>query len=258
MKPFVAPILLISLALIWLTQSITAQRPDIIVPAGSKVFESGSDRVALVELFTSQGCSSCPPADTYMSKTLRNDDLWKKYVPVAWHVDYWDRLGWPDPYGSAANTRRQYDYQKSGKINSVYTPGFVLNGTEWRGFFERRALPDSSELSAQHPKNLKATVDGKSVMIDVVEPAAGAWDIHVAVLGFGLETRVERGENARRTLTNDFVALDHQQAELSTNRTASFTLPDLSAADAKNHAIAVWITPAGELSPIQATGGWLD
>ncbi len=258
MKAFVAPILIISLALIWLTQSITAQRPDISVPTGPKVFESGSERVALVELFTSQGCSSCPPADTYLSKTLRNDDLWKKYVPVAWHVDYWDRLGWLDPYGSAANTERQYAYQKSAKINSVYTPGFVLNGTEWRGYFERRALPDSSELSAQHPKNLKATVDGKSVSVDVAEPATGEWEVHIAVLGFGLETQVERGENSRRALINDFVALDHQQAKLTATQTASFTLPDLSAAGAKNHAIAVWITAAGELSPVQATGGWLD
>jgi len=258
MKAFVAPILIISLALIWLTQSITAQRTDIIVPAGTKVFESGSQRVALIELFTSQGCSSCPPADSYLSRTLTDDDLWKEYVPLAWHVDYWDRLGWPDPYARATHTRRQYDYQKSGKLNSVYTPGFVLNGTEWRGFFERRALPENSELSALHPKNLKAMVEGNSVTIDIIEPAAGDWDVHIAVLGFGLETQVERGENARRTLINDFVALDHQQAKSSADNTASFTLPDLSTFGAKHHAIAVWIASAGEVSPIQATGGWLD
>lgn len=182
----------------------------------------------------------------------------EKYVPVAWHVDYWDHLGWRDPYGSAANTQHQYAYQKSGKINSVYTPEFVLNGTEWRGFFEYRALPDSSELSTQHPKNLKATVNENMVSVDVAEPAAGEWDVHIAILGFGLETKVGHGENSRRTLTNDFVALDHQQEKLFAKQTANFTLPELSAVGAKNHAIAIWITPTGELSPIQATGGWLN
>lgn len=268
MKPL-ALILSSALVLFVVSQFATSQDEKATATEASpspQVFESGPGPVALVELFTSQGCSSCPPADTWLSKKIKSDDgLWKSFVPVAWHVDYWDRLGWPDPFGSAAHTRRQYGYREANKVGSVYTPGFLVNGNEWRGFFQRQKLPDITADPESHPRNLKATVadDRRSVTVEVdwraehaAEADTTAWDIHVAVLGFGLETEVPRGENSGRTLINDFVALSHQQATLE-NRRASFTLPDPAAANPKRRALAVWLTPAGQQPPIQATGGWL-
>lgn len=246
--------------------SATAVSPPDSPPADRPlVFESGSRRVTLVELFTSQGCSSCPPADAFLSKKLRADGLWKKYVPVAWHVDYWDRLGWPDPLASADHTRRQYAHRDAGHATSVYTPGFFLNGGEWRGFFQRRDLPEQS--SAEATPELRVTVDGASVRVQIsgwekspAAPDAGA-EIHLAELGFGIRTEVPRGENAGRTLVNDFVVLHHQSKKTAAGaRQAEFTF-DTGKASARSKAshlaVAVWLTLPGDLVPLQATGGWL-
>ncbi len=73
-------------------------------------FESGPAQTALVELYTSEGCSSCPPADHYLSGLARDPGLWKQFVPVAFHVDYWDQLGWTDRLASAQYSDRQRSY----------------------------------------------------------------------------------------------------------------------------------------------------
>src|SRR6186713_3438579 len=100
--------------------------------AGSANFESGKTRTHVIELFTSEGCSSCPPAEAWLSKLKDEPRLWRDFVPLAFHVDYWDRLGWRDPFAARQWTARQYDYSSRWNSSSVYTPGFVLNGREWR------------------------------------------------------------------------------------------------------------------------------
>jgi hypothetical protein len=95
-------------------------------------FQSGPAPVALIELFTSEGCSSCPPAEAWLN-ALRNDaGLWRDFVPVAFHVDYWDRLGWKDILASKVFTTREHAYAARWNSSSVYTPCFVRNGAEWR------------------------------------------------------------------------------------------------------------------------------
>src|ERR1700752_821515 len=96
------------------------------------VFQSGAQKTHLIELFTSEGCSSCPPAEAWLSKLKSEPRLWKDFVPIAFHVDYWDRLGWRDPFASKEWTARQYQYSNAWKAETVYTPGFVLDGREWR------------------------------------------------------------------------------------------------------------------------------
>src|SRR3954469_11090424 len=96
--------------------------------AAEVTFESGPQRTHLLELYTSEGCSSCPPAETWFSKLKDQPRLWRDFVPVAFHVDYWDRLGWRDPFAAKTWTARQYAYSTTWKNGSVYTPGFVLNG----------------------------------------------------------------------------------------------------------------------------------
>ena len=96
--------------------------------AADRVFETGPQKTHLIELFTSQGCSSCPPAEGWLSKLKSEPGLWKNFVPLAFHVDYWDRLGWRDPFAAKEWTARQYQYSTNWKSESVYTPGFVLDG----------------------------------------------------------------------------------------------------------------------------------
>ena len=99
------------------------------------VLKSGVEKNRLIELYTSEGCSSCPPADKWISKLKDNDELWNDIIPIAFHVDYWDRLGWPDELAEKSFSDRQRQYRHEGSISQVYTPGFVVDGKEWRGFF---------------------------------------------------------------------------------------------------------------------------
>src|SRR5438477_9776000 len=108
--------------------------------AADRIFESGPQKVHLIELFTSQGCSSCPPAEAWLSKLKSEPRLWKDFVPLAFHVDYWDHLGWRDPFAAKEWTVRQYEYSAKWKNESVYTPGFVLDGSE----SQARSVPSSS------------------------------------------------------------------------------------------------------------------
>ena len=95
-------------------------------------FASGRSRVALIELYTSEGCSSCPPADRWLSKLRNERQLWRDYVPIAFHVDYWDYIGWRDRFAHTEYSNRQRQYQREGGTGVVYTPGFFNNGEEWR------------------------------------------------------------------------------------------------------------------------------
>src|SRR5581483_3259392 len=94
---------------------------------------SGDSQASLIELFSSEGCSSCPPAEEWLSGLQTSNGLWKEFVPVSFHVDYWDYLGWKDKWASPEFTRRQRSYASLFNSDSVYTPEFVLNGREWKG-----------------------------------------------------------------------------------------------------------------------------
>ena len=106
----------------------------VISSAAESRFESGPQQTALIELYTSEGCSSCPPAEAWMSRLKNDPGLWKKFVPIAFHVDYWDRLGWRDRFSSQRWTERQLGYAALWRSDSVYTPAVVRNGSELRNW----------------------------------------------------------------------------------------------------------------------------
>jgi hypothetical protein len=90
---------------------------------GKLVLNSGPHQVTLLELFTSQGCSSCPPAERWLNVLIEDQHLWSGIVPLAFHVDYWDYLGWQDKYAHPENGERQRAYARMGRARGVYTPG---------------------------------------------------------------------------------------------------------------------------------------
>lgn len=215
--------------------------------AGDRSFESRPQKTHLIELFTSQGCSSCPPAEAWLSNLKAEPGLWKDFVPIAFHVDYWDRLGWRDPFAAREWTARQYQYSANWKSESVYTPGFVLDGREWLG----RNLP--------RPSNDKSGVLKLSMMNEKIlasfTPANNEtrnFDVHVAVLGFDLNTKISAGENNGRNLKQDFVVLGLANEKMPDGKAEINLKPDPKAG-----AIAAWITTSNQLEPIQAVGGWL-
>jgi hypothetical protein len=217
------------------------------LPAADRIFESGPQKVHLIELFTSQGCSSCPPAEAWMSKLKAEPQLWKDFVPIAFHVDYWDRLGWRDPFAAKEWTARQYQYSSSWKSDGVYTPGFVLDGREW---MDRRVPAASNEKSGV----LKLNIDNQKINAEFVSSAGGMKDVdlHIATLGFDLNTKVSAGENNGRNLRQDFIVLSLANEKMNGGRVEFAFNPDSRAG-----AIAAWITLPNQIEPIQAVGGWI-
>jgi hypothetical protein len=221
-------------------------------------FESKAEQVLLFELFTSEGCSSCVPAEAWFNVFTSDPQLWEDIVPVAFHVDYWDQLGWTDPFASAAYTERQRSYAATWPRGRVYTPGFVVNGREWKGWFENQPL---SFDALTRPGILRATREAETVHIQFTPatPANTVFDVHVALLGFGISVDVKAGENRGRTLSHHFTALGLEKGTLRPTEdqySAQIPLPNPDQATEK-YGLAVWVSEKGNLAPLQAVGGWL-
>jgi hypothetical protein len=223
-------------------------------------FQSDDSPATLVELFTSEGCSSCPPAEAWLSGLKGNPDLWKRFVPVGFHVDYWNNLGWTDRFATAENTARQRRYAAAWNNDSVYTPGFVLNGREWRDWFEHPSLPKSSTAKVG-----KLTLTVREVEIEVT--FAGTRNsartvpmvAEVAFLAGDLESDVTRGENRGRKLQHDFTVIHFASTPMRTDGAIlRAVIPRPAKFAVAPNAIAAWIAPGEAQSPIQATGGWLS
>lgn len=217
---------------------------------------SGSSVTPVLELYTSQGCSSCPPAERWLSQLTESPSLWEELIPLAFHVDYWDGLGWADPFAQPGFSRRQRDYAANGTIGAVYTPGFIVAGREWRGWFKGEPLPESRR---QQPGQLDLRLDGNQVELKLQAGAAQHPPLtaHVVRLGFGLTTPISRGENAGSTLRHDFVVLTHQQAAGATDG-LSWRLQLQPEARGERQAIAAWLSRGSDPMPYQAVAGWLE
>ncbi|MDA1044524.1 MAG: DUF1223 domain-containing protein, partial [Verrucomicrobia bacterium] len=119
--------------LLWAGFSVWAL--SLLTTAGQENFTlsvtSTVTRVSLVELFTSEGCSSCPPAEAWLGSHIKREGLWTTFIPVAFHVDYWDDMGWKDRFASPVFTHRQRRYKDAWAGRYMYTPAVVVQGLEW-------------------------------------------------------------------------------------------------------------------------------
>jgi hypothetical protein len=179
----------------------------------------------VLELFTSQGCSSCPPADLVVSRLGLDDETRSRVIPLAFHVDYWNEIGWTDPFSSNAWSLRQAAYCRALKVNGgPYTPQLVIDGqAEMNGGQGRRVLSqigsaqDQPSLARVSLEARAADEGGPGLLVVVaaeVEPGLDArkLELRVAVYENGLVTPVSQGENSGRTLRNDFVVRRLQTA----------------------------------------------
>ena len=227
-------------------------------PMPATVFESAETQNSLIELFTSEGCSSCPPAEKWLSGLKSNQDLWKKIIPVAFHVDYWDHLGWRDRFAKPEFTSRQQRYAAAWGGDSVYTPGFVVNGKEWRNWFGGNAVPTISTRVGVLRVSLGN--DGKvtaTFVPETTKPRALA--LNVALLGNELESDVKRGENSGRKLRHDFVVLDLIRIDMvPMNRTVGLDRLRFQCNRARTNPARLRHGSQKTGPPIQATGGWLQ
>ena len=178
---------------------------------------------------------------------------------VAFHVDYWDHLGWRDRFAKPEFTSRQRHYAAAWGGDSVYTPSFVVNGKEWRGWFGGNAMPITSTKVGV----LRVSVgdDGKvSATFAPDTMQARPLALNVALLGNDLESDVKRGENSGRKLRHDFVVLQLAKSEMTNqgNLWTGTVFLSSNAETDKATALAVWVKSGETAPPIQATGGWLN
>ena len=213
---------------------------------------SGPPATRLLELYSSEGCSSCPPADTWLAGLRQDPGLWKSFVPVEFHVDYWNRLGWTDRFSRDSFTARQHAYAHAWGSDSVYTPGFVLAGQEWKHSATLPPVANTPEVGV-----LEATqTDPTHFRVSFRAPKPGTdWRVHAARLGNGLASQVQAGENRGRTLRHEFVALELTEAPLDSVKGAVLELRLPTAAKAASYSVAFWITRGNSPTPIQAVGG---
>jgi hypothetical protein len=177
--------------------------------AGSCMGQSAAQKVSLVELYTSQGCSSCPPADHWLGTFTQRDDV----VPLSMHVAYWDYIGWKDPFAKPEFAQRQRWLAQVSKSNSVYTPGVFVGGGEFREwgstFMQQRLFARNTSSMA-----------GASIRIEKISAGSGMWKVSANLEGAysadnkrlfvagtknGMVSKVRAGENNGRTLTNHHV-----------------------------------------------------
>ncbi len=165
--------------------------------AGTALAQIPQHRPVVVELFTSQGCSSCPPADALLSELAAQPDV----LALAFHVTYWDRLGWRDPYSFAAATQRQRDYQRLLGTDTIYTPQMVVDGRAELIGSNRPALRTALAAVrpvATVPLTIEATTEG---LIIHVGPGAGAASLQLIGFDSAHRTAVASGENDGRRLS---------------------------------------------------------
>jgi hypothetical protein len=167
---------------------------------------------AVVELFTSEGCSSCPPADHVLSKII--DDAKKNHRNIfclEYHVDYWNHGGWKDPFSKNQFTLRQNNYSAALKERELYTPQMIVNGEqEFTGSHEEEANSAIDKALKEPAKFLLATsidsVAGDSVYVHYVQSGTVEnTSIHFTILEDGLRSKIGKGENSGKTLIHDHV-----------------------------------------------------
>jgi len=179
-------------------------------------------KAVLIELFTSQGCSSCPAADAFVAQLPNLGFDRDRVVPLTFHVDYWDNLGWPDPFASGSFTKRQRQYALRGRLSApegsqspsgVYTPQMVVDGAVHFSGRQRNLAIDQIRLAAAVVPAFsiegKATIENGKALLSVqvrnakglVTGAAEEWHVWAALAQKRAQTSVHRGENSGETLT---------------------------------------------------------
>lgn len=183
--------------------------------ASQCISDSGPQRVVLVELFTSEGCSSCPPADRWLGKLASDGHASVNIIPLAFHVDYWDYIGWRDPYAHKAYTARQYAYTKMSGNSFAYTPQILLSGRNYPNWFNNKQFKADADAiqkrapgvyihinqSAVRQENIKFEIQAIPVPGQTLDQV----QIHAALFQNGLVSDVLKGENRGARLQHDYV-----------------------------------------------------
>lgn len=206
--------------------------PFSVAAAQSCAKHSPAHSVALLELYTSQGCSSCPPADKSMSQLRNNKDSaalgLDQVVPLSLHVDYWNYIGWQDVFSDRIHTDRQRWLSALAGTRTIYTPEMFVDGKElrdWSGGLSAavkrvNSVPARAEITINLGK-----IVGSTIAAEVNARAAEAGNLYIALYENGLSTEIKAGENSGARLYHDYVVRQWiGPVALPDSRTAAATL----------------------------------
>jgi hypothetical protein len=224
--------------------------------------KSGPNTAALVELYTSEGCSSCPPADRWLSGLSAQGYVPERVVPLALHVDYWDYIGWKDPYAKRAFSQRQRKLTQLQRLALVYTPQVMLQGLDFRGWrtpaFEQalarinaRAARADIALELLPAGSSTLTVRVSATLLDTAQAEDAG--LYLAAYESRLESRVSAGENRGRTLSHDHVVLEWQgpMAFSGPRLAQERALPLLPGAQRANSGVVAFVQNRGTAEVLQ-------
>lgn len=221
--------------------------------AGTCSARSGPSVAPVVELYTSEGCSSCPPADAWLSRLNADPGV----VALAFHVDYWDRLGWKDRFASAAYTQRQAQSQRSSGARFSYTPQVIVDGAD-RPAWSRASLPSSAKGRPAASVDVSLSRDGNrfSASVAAAPGAPARLAAYWAVTEQGHVSQVKAGENDGATLKHDYVVREYKVVEAWRAAPQAPTLlafdSTLAADAAHARAVNLVIVDADTGRPVQA------
>ncbi len=169
--------------------------------------ESAATLTPVIELYTSEGCSSCPPADRWLSG-LKASAASGKAVVQAFHVGYWDYIGWTDRFAAPAHTERQKQVASNNRLNTIYTPQLVRNGLDWRDYAKARESVEPARASIAMRRS-----DGNSFEANVAPTdSAARWSAYWTVTENSHSSKVKAGENSGELLQHDFVVRQYVPA----------------------------------------------
>ncbi len=175
---------------------------------------SPAERMIVAELYTSEGCSSCPPADRWLSSQLTTPERSSSILALSFHVDYWNYIGWEDPYSKKQFTERQYAHKRAGNISQIYTPQYVFSNREVRRWGQAGLIPQRLAAMQQDkaPVGLQVSLERKAANLVEVQVKTEWLDerysggrVYVALYEDVLRQQVKAGENRGELLKHDRV-----------------------------------------------------
>lgn len=215
-------------------------------PLEARAQVASQETPVVVELFTAQGCSSCPPADAYFAELAERDDV----IALALHVDYWDYLGWTDKFGSPAHTKRQREYAARMGERMIYTPQLVVQGREHVIGSRPGQVDDAIDRHADDrlAARVAMSVDGASLQIEITplaESATTGGQILIAAFESAETVEIRRGENRGHTIEYRNIVLGW--SDLGPWRGEAVTLTAPRPMDADGVAVLVQEAPGGPI-----------
>lgn len=227
--------------------------------AMGKDFVSARYKTEILELFSSEGCSSCPPAERQISQLQQHKGLWVDFIPINFHVDYWNRLGWTDPYSKEIYTQRQHQYAKLWNVKTVYTPAFAFQNEDMGPVLKLNLLENLKKIqsSTTLKVNISETSDAFKIKVQVIGLSLRKpHEVYFTIMGHGFISKITTGENSGRTLTQNFVALATQTKMISKDK-IEFVFSKTESLKSGKLSFVAWVTEKSSFQVIQSVGGYL-